>query len=93
MRTRGRIDGNHAEIVRALRQTGASVISLADMGEGCPDLLVGFRGFNVLLEVKDGNASPCEQRLTQDQKCWHQLWAGQVCVVRSVDEAIKAISI
>jgi hypothetical protein len=93
MRIRGRIDGNQAQIVRALRQVGATVLSLADMGEGCPDLLVGFRGFNLLLEVKDGNSSPSDQRLTEDQKRWHAIWSGQVCVVRSAEEAVKAISI
>lgn len=60
MRICGRIDGNQAQIVRALRQVGATVLSLADMGDGCPDLLVGFRGFNILLEVKDGSASPSD---------------------------------
>jgi hypothetical protein len=93
MRIRGRIDGNQAQIVRALRQVGATVLSLADMGDGCPDLLVGLRGWNYLLEIKDGNASPSEQRLTEDQERWHKIWAGQVCIVRSPEEAIKAISI
>jgi hypothetical protein len=93
MRIRGRIDGNQAQIVRALRQVGASVQSLADVGDGCPDLLVGFRGVTMILEVKDGNASPSDQRLTEDQKRWHKAWAGQVCIVRSPEEAIKAISI
>lgn len=43
MRKYGRTDSNHAEIAAALRKAGASVVSLASVGNGCPDLLVGFR--------------------------------------------------
>ena len=52
MRRAAKIDANQTEIVKALRQVGASVQSLASTGKGCPDLLVGFRGVNWLLEVK-----------------------------------------
>ena len=51
-----RTDGNQAEVVAALQAYGASVQSLAGVGKGCPDLLVGFRGVTYLLEVKDENS-------------------------------------
>lgn len=46
------MDQNHAEIVHALRDVGCSVLSLASLGRGAPDLLCGYKGRNVLLEVK-----------------------------------------
>ena len=36
-----RVDQNHVEIVKALRDHGAFVVSLATVGKGVPDLLVG----------------------------------------------------
>lgn len=88
MRVRGKVDRNHAEIVRALRQAGASVQSLGDIGDGCPDLLVGFAGTNYVFEVKDGLLPPSKQRLTPQEKTWHGCWMGQVVIVKSVDDAL-----
>jgi len=48
-----RVDVNQAAIVRALRESGASVAVLSSVGRGLPDLLVGFQGVNFLLEVKN----------------------------------------
>jgi hypothetical protein len=81
-----RTDSNHAEIVTALRQCGATVHSLANVGGGCPDLLVGFRGVNYLLEVKRPG-----KKLRQNQRKWHDDWRGGAVVVRSIDDALQAV--
>lgn len=88
---RGRIDANHGEIVKALRGVGASVQSLADLGKGAPDLLVGFRGRNWLFEVKDGSLPPSRQKLTLDEKKWRNSWRGHYAVATSPDEALREI--
>lgn len=93
MRRAARVDVNQAEIVHALRCVGASVQSLAAVGQGVPDLLVGRRGVNFLLEVKDGDAPMGQQRLTEHQADWHARWSGDVRIVRSVDEALRAIGV
>lgn len=93
MRRRGRIDRNQPEIVKALRQDGASVQSLADLGNGCPDILVGIRGQNHVLEIKDGLLPPSGRALTIDEKIWHTCWLGSVKTVESVEEAFKAVGI
>ena len=92
MRRAAKVDANQAEIVQALRQIGAVVQSLAAVGNGCPDLLVGFRGKNWLLEIKDGNKPPSAQALTPHQVEWHRVWQGHVVVVNSVESAIAAIN-
>ena len=87
MRRRARIDKNHAEIVAALRAVGCSVQSLASIGHGCPDLLVGFQGRDVLMEVKSVGG-----KLTADEADWHGAWKGEKpIVVWSVDEALCAV--
>ncbi len=91
MRTVARVDDNQAAIVNALRGVGATVQPLHSVGKGCPDLLVGFRGKNILMEIKDGNKPPSRQKLTPDQVHWHKQWYGNVHVVSSIDQALDVL--
>ena len=93
MRQRGRIDANQREIVAALRAVGCSVESLAQLGGGVPDLLVGRGGVNYLLEVKDGLKPPSRRVLTDDEAGWHRNWRGGVVVVKSVSDALRAVGV
>lgn len=93
MRRAARVDANQTEIVNALRAAGAAVEPLHRVGDGCPDLLVGYRSHNYLLEIKDGNKPPSKRKLTPDQVEWIAGWRGQVSVVTSVDEALAAIGV
>jgi hypothetical protein len=91
VRRAAKIDANQPEIVQALRKAGATVQTLAMVGAGCPDLLVGFQGRNLLMEVKDGRLPPSRRRLTTDEQNWCVAWRGQVAIVKSVDDALKLI--
>ena len=93
MRKASKIDENQVEIVKALRKAGASVTHLHAVGQGCPDLMVGFRGSNYALEVKDGRKPPSARGLTDAQLRWHMLWRGHVKIVNNVDEALAAIGV
>ena len=92
MRRAARTDANHREIVDALRKVGASVADTSSIGLGFPDLVVGFRGRNLLLEVKDGKKSPSKRKLTVHQDVFASCWQGQWVCVSSVDEAIKEVT-
>lgn len=92
MKRAARIDANQKQIVAALRQAGCSVQSLAPVGKGCPDLVVGRDGRNFLIEVKDGAKVPSARKLTEDEKRWQEQWQGQVCVVEDVDQALQLVS-
>lgn len=92
MRRVAKTDANQPEIVAALRKMGASVTLLSQVGGGCPDLLVGIAGVNLLLEVKDGSKPPSARKLTADQVEWHGSWRGQKAVVASVEEAMSVLS-
>ena len=91
MRHRARRDENHAEVVAALRAIGCSVLDLASIGGGCPDLLAAKNGRSVLLEVKDGSKPPSARKLTEDELKFHGSWLGPIAVVDSVDSAIRAV--
>ena len=84
MRRAAKIDDNQKEIVEALRKAGRSVQLLHTVGEGCPDLLVGFQGINYLIEIKWDKKA----RLTPKQIEFHSRWRGQRAIVTTIDEAI-----
>jgi hypothetical protein len=84
---RNRADNNQEEIVKGLRAIGASVEILSQVGNGCPDLLVGFRCQTYLIEVKEKQG-----KLSESQKVWHTFWNGaKVAVVRSFEEAMRVL--
>lgn len=92
MRRKGRIDANQPEIVKALRLAGATVLSLAPVGNGCPDLLIGKGNINILAEIKDSNQPVSKRKLTDDERAFHASWLGQVAVVETAEQALKLIS-
>ena len=83
-------DNNEPEIIEALEKIGASVEQLD--AEGVPDLLVGYRCANYLLEVKnpERRGSPIKQ-LTAAQVDFFARWRGQRAIVRNINEALEAI--
>jgi hypothetical protein len=85
------LDDNHGEIVKTLEAVGASVQSLAALGRGAPDLLVGFQGRNFLLEVKDGRKAASKRKLRPSQVLFHARWIGQIATVTSPAEALAVI--
>ena len=91
MRRANRIDDNQNDIVTALRKAGATV-RIISQGEGIPDLLVGFRGETMLMEVKDGNKPPSARTLTDAEKKFFDDWRGGLLViVESVEDALKML--
>jgi hypothetical protein len=51
-------------------------------------LVVGYRGFNFMLEIKRDAA----QELTDDQKAFHAGWRGQVHKVCSLKEIVTLMT-
>lgn len=91
MRRAAKVDANHDQIVSALRTAGVLVLSMAALGKGAPDLLCGFHGRLVMLELKDGNKPPSARKLTPDQEEFHKAWASvPLYVVENPWDALKA---
>ena len=88
--TYARIDTNHKEIVKALREAGATVVSLASMKHGCPDLMVGYQNETILMEVKKDKKA----KFTPDQIEFMGKWrGGPISRVDSVEAAIRALGV
>ena len=87
-----RIDANQNEIVKALRDNGASVLILSMVGKGCPDILMGYGGRNYLIEIKNGTLPLSAQKLTPLESQFVKDWKGQTCVIRSVEDALSFLN-
>lgn len=87
-RRAAKVDMNQDQIVTALRAAGASVQSLAQIGKGCPDLLVGYGdpATLFLMEVKRGRG-----KVNALQAKWHAGWKTSVLVVYGPEDALKVI--
>ena len=89
-RTAARVDSNQGDIALALVQIGCSVKSLAAMGRGLPDLLVGYRGITHLIEVKN---PATYHGITDAQHEFMDSWRGSpVHVVETADAAIDVVT-
>lgn len=86
-----RIDDNQPAIVAFLRKNGMEVQVLSAVGKGCPDILVGFREVNVLIEIKDGAKEPARQKLTVAEQEWHDSWGGKVFIANTPEQAVECV--
>lgn len=89
-------DDNERDIVTALRCFGASVQPLD--AKGAPDLLVGYEGVTLLMEVKQqhGKSGSGMKRtasgLLPTQEAWWATWRGlRPVVVTTAEEAVAVL--
>lgn len=91
MRRAARVDANQNEIVRALRDMGASVAITSMVGSGFPDIVVGYQGRNYLIEIKDGSKPPSKRKLTPDEQEFFDTWRGTVFITNDINETLEII--
>jgi len=88
-RIAARVDANHGEIKKAFISLGCSVSDTSGAGKGFPDIVVGYKGITVLVEIKDGEKTPSQRKLTKDQIIFHGNFTGAIAVVKDVDDVLK----
>ena len=93
MRTRGRTDANQSEVVKHLRQMGASVAVISGVGGGVPDLIVGRAGRNYLVELKDPSKPPSGRLLTREEDSFRQAWAGQWMLGFTAEQIMRQVAL
>ena len=83
-----RVDENQSQIIHTFIALGASVLNLSRVGEGCPDILIGYRKHSILCEIKKDSKAA----YTESQIKFMQNWrGGAVSRIDSVDVAIRLI--
>ena len=83
-----RPDANQASIIQILEEVGATVQDLHEVGGGCPDILIGYKGVNYLAEIKTAKG-----KLNAKQVRWHRYWQGQKIILRSEADALQLIGV
>lgn len=93
MRRAAKVDDSQPRIVRAMRAVGATVISLAGLGDKAPDLLVGFRHQTYLFEVKTPGREMHHRQHAIEQAEWRAKWpGGPVHVVSTPEQALRIMA-
>jgi hypothetical protein len=86
MRAR-RNDANKTALHKLWLAIGGSWLDLVPEKGGEPDALVGWRGTDRLIEIKDPKKKPSARKLRDEQVDWHRTWRGRpVAVVMSFDD-------
>ncbi|KKL50575.1 hypothetical protein LCGC14_2304080 [marine sediment metagenome] len=83
-----KVDANQPSIVQALRDAYCSVLPIHRVGQGAPDLAVGYQGGTYFLEIKTDKG-----KLTPAEIEFMDAWRGHYAIVRTVDEALRAIGV
>lgn len=87
-------DANHKEVVEALRAAGVSVIDMAHVGSGFPDLICGANGLTVLVEIKNKKTAYGRRGLNKLQQAWKNAWTGgPYAIVDSPEAALRAMGV
>jgi hypothetical protein len=81
-------DGNQQEIMTEFRRLGATVQTLHTVGRGVPDLLVGYKGLNLLVEVKSERGV-----FTPEQVKWFEKWQGTVYTIWTISDCEMCLEI
>lgn len=75
-------------IANQLLALGFSVLDLAPIGKGAPDMLVGYQGDDRLVELKTEKGV-----VEKHQAAWHQTWRGRpVVIARTLDDVLTALN-
>ena len=83
-----RVDANQPEIVKAFRTMGWSVLIISQL-KNCFDILVSKNGRTVAVEIKDGNKSPSQRKLTEGEQKFRDGWQGDYMVIESVNDVVE----
>lgn len=85
-----KVDRNHGPVVDAFELAGCSVLSIASVGNGAPDLVIGCAGRSHLVEVKPDTRVKAVSNQRANQVAWATKWrGGAVHVVRTTSEAFE----
>jgi hypothetical protein len=85
-----RVDANHSEIVRTLKELGCSVFDSSRMAGGFPDLVIGVNKITCLVEIKSSDKA----KYTPAQEAFMLNWKGSaVARIDSVDAAIRLVNL
>lgn len=91
LRKYARQDGNHKAIRAEFERAGCSVVDLSSLGHGVPDMLIGYGGLCIPVEIKDGAKPPSKRKLTEDEERFRMNWTGGYRIVSDLDGVLETV--
>lgn len=89
-RRAARQDGNQPRLRSQFEGLGGTWLPIPAVTGGEPDALLGWRGQNKLVEVKDPDATARQRRLRPKQAEWHAGWRGEPpAKVETLDDILR----
>ena len=90
-----KVDANHARIVDQLKSVlgPGTVLSMARLGGGAPDIAVGWGGKTHFYEIKDPGKPRSATRTTDDQETFRRSWPGHYAVVETAEQVLRNIGV
>jgi len=86
-------DVNQTSIEEDLKSLpGISFSDTSKLGDGFPDLVVGFRNVNYLFEIKNPDMPPSKRKLTDKEAKFQARWSGQYSVCCRTSEILEVIN-
>jgi len=92
IRRAAKIDENQPALVELIRAMGVSVAITSAAHDGFTDLVIGFGGVTVLVEVKDGSKPPARRKLTPQQVTFHGSFKGAITVIENEQQAVELVN-
>ena len=84
-------DANRTALRNGVLALGGSWLDLVPELGGEPDALIGWRGENRLVEIKNPLGTPEQRRPRPIQLEWHRAWRGHpVAVVETLADIVRA---
>ena len=88
MMRNARVDRNQPEIVKVFRGLGWSVLIISQL-KNCADIVVSKNGRTIIIEIKDGEKTPSQQKLTEGELKFKNEWQGEYMLVNCIDDVIN----
>lgn len=88
MRRAARVDVNQRQITKELRAAGYSVAITSQLGKGFGDIVVGYKGVNLIVELK----ATSKDKLTPHEVEFQSNWKGQYLIAWSSEQIIEAFN-
>jgi hypothetical protein len=92
-KVRRRADGNQPDIVKCIRELGASFQHTHTI-PGALDGIIGFAGVDQRVEIKDPEQAPSRRTLTVEERDTFDNWRGrQPVVIETVGDVLAVLKV
>ena len=93
MRRAAKVDLNHSQMVRDIRDCGYPVLDLAGVGGGCPDIAIPAQGIWHMVEIKQPGRRGKKNEFTPAQIKFHAMYGhyADIHIAYTLDDALRAI--